>query len=147
MSSYQLYMGKRSETTHPEIITTGPPIQDITEPSARYDSLLNEETKTFDKLQELEKCMFDSGIIDEIESICEIMNAKYTKNVLSVLVKKYKISNTRIYKIWRGQEYYAGLTFKVDQNQNIDWDKEIESMYDLYAELPPELHQSITNLS
>ncbi|CAH1770966.1 5537_t:CDS:1, partial [Entrophospora sp. SA101] len=81
------------------------------------------------------------------EAICEIMNAKYTKNVLSVLVKKYKISNTRIYKIWRGQEYYAGLTFKVDQNQNIDWDKEIESMYDLYAELPPELHQSITNLS
>ncbi|CAJ0848345.1 23_t:CDS:2, partial [Entrophospora sp. SA101] len=61
------------------------------------------------------------------EAICEIMNAKYTKNVLSVLVKKYKISNTRIYKIWRGQEYYAGLTFKVDQNQNIDWDKEIES--------------------
>ncbi|CAJ0759341.1 12062_t:CDS:2 [Entrophospora sp. SA101] len=85
----------------------------------------------------------DSGKI----AICEIMNAKYTKNVLSVLVKKYKISNTRIYKIWRGQEYYAGLTFKVDQNQNIDWDKEIESIYDLYAELPPESHQSITNPS
>ncbi|CAH1756845.1 6543_t:CDS:2 [Entrophospora sp. SA101] len=81
MSSYQLYMGKRTikdldscyePRTHPEIITTGPPIQDITEPSARYDSLLNEETKTFDKLQELEKCMFDSGIIDEIE--CELYN-------------------------------------------------------------------------
>ncbi|CAJ0642961.1 931_t:CDS:2 [Entrophospora sp. SA101] len=47
----------------------------------------------------------------------------------------------------KGQEYYAGLTFKVDQNQNIDWDKEIESIYDLYAELPPESHQSITNPS
>ena len=57
---------------HPEIITTGPPIRDITEPSARYDSLLNEETKTYDKLQELEKCMFDSDIIDEIE--CELYN-------------------------------------------------------------------------
>jgi len=56
--------------THPEIITTGPSIRDTTEPSARYDSLLNEEEKTFSKLQELEKCMFNSGIIDEIE--CEL---------------------------------------------------------------------------
>jgi len=56
--------------THPEMFTIGPSIRDTTEPSARFNSLLNEESKTFDKLQGLEKCMFDSGIIDEIE--CEL---------------------------------------------------------------------------
>ncbi|CAJ0756922.1 11922_t:CDS:2, partial [Entrophospora sp. SA101] len=80
------------------------------------------------------------------EAICEIMNAKYTKNVLSVLVKKYKISNTRIYKIWRGQEYYAGLTFKVDQNQNIDWDKEIENATPLSPEDIEEIKNAPSNI-
>ncbi|CAG8857638.1 28090_t:CDS:1, partial [Gigaspora margarita] len=37
--------------------------------------------------------------------IREIINARGTKNVLFILTKKYKISNTRIYKIWRGQNY------------------------------------------
>ena len=55
--------------TDPEMFTMGPSIRDTTEPRTRFDSLLNEQEETFSKLQELEKCMFNIGIIDEIK--CE----------------------------------------------------------------------------
>ena len=55
--------------TDPEMFTIGPSIRDTTEPRTRFDSLLNEQEETFSKLQELEKCMFNIGIINEIK--CE----------------------------------------------------------------------------
>ena len=55
--------------TDPEMFTMGPSIRDTTEPRTRFDSLLKEQEETFSKLQELEKCMFNIGIIDEIK--CE----------------------------------------------------------------------------
>ncbi|RHZ44376.1 hypothetical protein Glove_735g12 [Diversispora epigaea] len=62
------------------------------------------------------------------EAICEIINARGTKNALSILTKKYKITNTRIYKIWRRQEYPIDpFLLKGNQIQSIDWDKEIEN--------------------
>ena len=71
------------------------------------------------------------------EAFHKIMDARGTRNILSVLTKKYKISKTRIYKIWRGQEYPIDPLLKNNQpsGQNIDWNKEIKSIYDLNAKL------------
>jgi hypothetical protein len=54
------------------------------------------------------------------------------KRASEVMAKKYKISSRRVYRIWRGQEHPPDPLLK----QNINWDEEIESIYDLYAELP-----------
>ena len=69
------------------------------------------------------------------ETYSDIINAKGKKNISPVLAKKYKISSQRVYQIWRGQEYPPSVSLA---NQNNDWDKEIESIYNLYAELPSE---------
>ena len=69
------------------------------------------------------------------EAYCDIIDAKGKKNISSVLAKKYKISSRRVYQIWRGQEYPPDVSLT---NQNNDWDKEIERIYNLYAELPSE---------
>ena len=57
------------------------------------------------------------------------------KRASEVMARKYKISSRRVYQIWRGQEYPPGVSLA---NQNNDWGKEIESIYNLYAELPSE---------
>ena len=69
------------------------------------------------------------------EAYCDIIDAKGKKNISSVLAKKYKISSRRVYQIWRGQEYPPGVSLAI---QNNGWVKEIESIYNLYAELPSE---------
>jgi len=53
------------------------------------------------------------------EAIREIIDARGTKNALSILAKKYKISNNRIYKIWRGQEHPMDPTVNINQNISI----------------------------
>ena len=35
------------------------------------------------------------------EAICEIITARYARNAVSILAKKYLISHRRIYIIWR----------------------------------------------
>ncbi|CAG8779467.1 26624_t:CDS:2 [Gigaspora margarita] len=77
------------------------------------------------------------------EAIHEIIDARGTKNALSILAKKYKISNNHIYKIWRGQEHPMDPTIEKSsdimpphsqiKSHNIHLSTEIQKMVSFYC--------------
>ncbi|CAG8800663.1 21589_t:CDS:2 [Dentiscutata erythropus] len=69
------------------------------------------------------------------DNIRDIINAKNSMKCASeVMAKKYKISSRRVYQIWRNQEYPTDHIYQIQNKQNINWDKEIDDIYNLYRE-------------
>ncbi|RHZ78157.1 hypothetical protein Glove_167g28 [Diversispora epigaea] len=68
------------------------------------------------------------------DNIRDIVNAKNSmKRASEVMAKKYKISSRRVYQIWRNQEYPTDHIYQIQNKQNINWDKEIDDIYNLYT--------------
>jgi len=82
------------------------------------------------------------------EAIEDIRQARGSiPNASKVMAKKYKIGPQRVYDIWRSRELNQPIRIQriplcsskpTHDNiaQDVDWDKEIESIYDLYFNFP-----------
>ena len=53
-------------------------------------------------------------------------------DAVNAMAKKYRISHTRVIEYIENRECKQ----QIRNTNSINWDKEIESIYDLYAELP-----------
>ncbi|CAI2197632.1 444_t:CDS:1, partial [Funneliformis geosporum] len=70
------------------------------------------------------------------ELLKEIINScDKVKNAVTVIAKKHHIATKQVYEIWH--RHTTDQPNRIQQlPENFDWDKEIESIYDLYAKLP-----------
>ncbi|CAG8680993.1 201_t:CDS:1, partial [Acaulospora colombiana] len=74
------------------------------------------------------------------DNIQDIINARNSmKRASEAMAIKYKISTRRVYQIWRENHPPIDPTehiYQAENKQSINWDKEIDDIYNLYSELP-----------